>query len=134
MRAPRPLLAALLVLTVAACDATAPSVGARLGEAELNVGETAALGGLAVTFDDVEEDSRCPDTAMCVWSGWAVVRVTVTGAPLRAPSGRLRVADPEREPEAGVRVGSRLVFATALTGDAYSDVDPVLTVAVYEVD
>jgi hypothetical protein len=37
-------------------------------------------GGLAVRFDAVSEDSRCPMNAMCVSAGRAVARVSVIAA------------------------------------------------------
>ena len=35
-------------------------------------------GGIAIRFEDVLEDSRCPEGATCVWAGNAKVSVTVT--------------------------------------------------------
>ncbi len=45
----------------------------------LEVGDSAVLEGVEVSFAEVVEDSRCPDGAQCVWAGKARVRVTVDG-------------------------------------------------------
>jgi hypothetical protein len=51
------------------------SAGARF---TLGVGESAHVdGGLAITFDSVSEDSRCPSDVQCVWEGNAAVAVEV---------------------------------------------------------
>ncbi len=43
-------------------------------EMTVKLGETADCGrGLAITFEDVPEDSRCPVGATCVWAGNARV-------------------------------------------------------------
>ncbi len=124
---------ALLLLPLAllvACDATgenAPPVGAQLGEAEIVLGASATVDGLTVTFEAVDEDSRCPDAAMCVWEGRALIALTIDGAP-----HTVRVANPEATPEAGVLLEDRLVFAVALTGGVEGDRQPVLTVATFE--
>ena len=120
---------ALLVLAflVAGCDASseAPPVAADVtAEAQLVLGESGTVDGVAVTFEAVETDSRCPDTAMCIWPGVALVDLALDGA-----SYRVRVAGPERDPRAGVRVDGRVVFATALTRPApEEDALPVVTV------
>jgi hypothetical protein len=36
--------------------------------------------GLALTFEAVVEDSRCPAGATCVWEGDAIVRIRIDGA------------------------------------------------------
>ncbi|MDH3944097.1 MAG: hypothetical protein OEV06_08400 [Anaerolineae bacterium] len=49
-----------------------------LGEPfRLAVGESAAIGELAIMFIEVSEDSRCPQGARCVWAGQAKARVRV---------------------------------------------------------
>ena len=125
-----PLLAAALFATLApsaGCDASKPVQESEVrvaAVARLALGETATVDGVRVTFERVEEDSRCPDTAMCVWAGVALVDLALDGEPYR-----LRVADPQHEPEAGVRIGGHLVFAVGLSGGPSSDEDPVVTVA-----
>lgn len=58
-----------------------------LGEAvELKPGETALVAEpqLRVTFDKVTEDSRCPSSVSCAWSG--IVNVQMTAASQSQPS------------------------------------------------
>jgi len=126
----RRVLLVLPLLLLAACDTAgeiAPPVGAQLGEAHILLGTSAVVDGLAVAFEAVEEDSRCPDTAMCVWEGRALVALTIEGE-----GHALWVVDPEETPESGVRIGDRLVFAVALTRDVEDDSHPVVTVATFE--
>ena len=47
-------------------------------------GQTATVQGVAVTFQQVVSDSRCPINALCVWAGEATVGVTVRGRGLEA--------------------------------------------------
>ncbi len=123
---------ALLALAFAACDSGPDSetVGAQAGEVAVPLGESASLDGLALSFQAIAEDSRCPEGVDCVWAGRATVRLVVDGAAHTLP-----VVDPEREPDAGVRVGSRVLFAVALTPypseTAPSSDRPVVTVAAF---
>lgn len=128
-------LVLLLVLSLAACDSADTSSypsDSRTGETSIALGQTATLDGLAVTFDEVVTDSRCPSDVECVWEGEAIVTVAVSGA-----TYDLRVVDPEARPENGTRIGDRVVFAVALTpeprSDAPVDVPPTLTLAAYPV-
>ena len=41
---------------------------------------TAEPTGLSITFDSVEQDSRCPINARCAWSGVGIVNATVMNA------------------------------------------------------
>jgi hypothetical protein len=45
---------------------------------ELRYGTSATLQGLKLTFDGVKSDSRCPQDAVCVWAGEAVVTLTMS--------------------------------------------------------
>jgi hypothetical protein len=46
---------------------------------ELRAGASAMVeGGLTLTFDRVTTDSRCPMNALCVWSGNAIVAVSLS--------------------------------------------------------
>ncbi len=71
---------------------------------ELKVGQTAVVADstLALRFEGVPQDSRCPMGVMCVWAGDAVVRLA-----LRTPTDS-STADLHTNPGAGsnnVRVG-----------------------------
>lgn len=75
-------LMSLTALLLSAC-VTTPAYDYRrapvVTEATVPLGQTVAVGktGLSVSFDRVESDSRCPINARCVWSGVAIVDVTV---------------------------------------------------------
>ncbi len=59
-----------------------PVVPARLDTSlALRVGQTAAVAGttLRIRLLGVLEDSRCPEDAVCVWEGDALVRLQVSG-------------------------------------------------------
>ena len=86
----RQLTAAFLIATLAACsgstspalDATAQTdrqVAAReIGRAfEMKIGETFAVGDLRLTFQRVENESRCPIDAICVWAGDAEIALRI---------------------------------------------------------
>ena len=106
----RTLPAALAaVLALAACDGGPLVRGAYTGEAEVELGTAVALDGLAVSFDRVVEDSRCPEDAVCIWPGMAVVALTVEGRPLTLP-----VVDPDRVAESDVRFGNLVLAAIDL--------------------
>lgn len=130
-----PILRAVLLMTVcvlAACDSgpAATSSVEITDQSTLSIGETAVIDQVSVTFVAVETDSRCPDHAMCVWEGWAFVTLDLDGT-----QALVRVVDPERFPQEGVRVGDRIVFATALTGtDPEEDSIPQVTVVTAAVD
>lgn len=128
-------LAVSLVLALAACDASGPeAVAVQTEDARLALGETAVVDGLRITFVEVEGDSRCPRGVVCIWEGVADVALVVEGEPYS-----LSVVDPEMQPEAGVQVGGRVVFAVALTPYPQHGVDPsnetpVVEVATFEAD
>ena len=122
-------LTVLAVLALAGCDATtsASSQIVLSDPVSLALGETATIDGIEITFVDVDADHRCPDGYMCVWEGPAWVRLQVNGAP-----ESLQVVDPEWQPEAGLHVGDRRLYATALTPRPAPDTEarePVVTVA-----
>jgi len=55
----------------------------RLGqEFELKINQEAMVEGegLAVVFESVLEDSRCPEGVDCIWSGNAKIKVELIGA------------------------------------------------------
>ena len=71
----------LLAMLITACSSSAyeyrkerlvTNVEVPLGEAEL-----VANTSLSVKFDSIEQDSRCPINAKCLWAGVAIVNVTV---------------------------------------------------------
>jgi hypothetical protein len=74
---------ALVLLAASGGCANAPAAGTRVApdeEFRLSVGQSADLQGqaLAISFEGVESDSRCPKGEACVWEGDAAVRVMIT--------------------------------------------------------
>ncbi|WP_420455292.1 hypothetical protein [Rubrivirga sp.] len=123
----------LLVLGLIACDSTDAdtyAADAQSGEVSIALDETASLDGLSLTFDDVVEDSRCPAGVACIWEGQARVSLMAGGQEIT-----LLVVDPERRPDAGARVGDRVLFAVRLTPEPTqtpSDDTPVVTVVSFD--
>jgi hypothetical protein len=78
-----PLLAAfgLVAATCNRSQPTAPASSAELGrEFSLRPGQSATVDGLAIRFEEVRGDSRCPVDVQCIWEGDATVVVSVGGA------------------------------------------------------
>ena len=130
------LLVVAAIVGLAACDAADPSVApadAQSGEVALALGASASLDGFSLTFSDVVEDSRCPEDVACFWAGVAIVEVTIDGQ-----SYALTVVDPEREPDAGIRLDGALLFAVRLTpeptADRPSPTERVVTLVTFETD
>ncbi|MFD4404995.1 hypothetical protein ACFWPH_19770 [Nocardia sp. NPDC058499] len=72
-----------IALAVAGCVPAEPAPPPELGtEFTLAVGDTAVLeaGRVTVLLSDVTDDGRCPEGAMCVWEGDAVVHIETTVA------------------------------------------------------
>ena len=84
MSRPRLWLALAAALTLgASCDTEAPSSpGApSTRDVVLAPGESFFLQDLAVKFDGVSADSRCPLGVTCIWEGDAVVELVATDPP-----------------------------------------------------
>jgi hypothetical protein len=73
--------AAALFLLVLGCDAMSPQSPSPDSDFALKAGETARIEGsdLAVRFDDVPNDSRCPVDVQCITAGDATVALRVSG-------------------------------------------------------
>lgn len=128
----RRLFSALAALLLIGCDASGfnerEQAELQAGDVQIALGETARLGGLAISFDAVLTDSRCPLEALCIWAGEASVALTIAGEPVD-----LLVADPQHAPGAGVRIGDVVLYAVALAPypqlDEPSDETPVVAVS-----
>lgn len=50
------------------------------GEVKININEKVKLGHskTTISFDEIQEDSRCPKDVTCVWQGIATVKVSIT--------------------------------------------------------
>jgi hypothetical protein len=69
-----PAIASLLLLSLAGCTGGAGDVA--IGEPfSLRPGESTTIDYLKLTFEGVEEDSRCPEGVNCAWEGNARVRL-----------------------------------------------------------
>lgn len=102
--------------------------GLQAGEVQIPLGETATLDGLTIRFDEVIEDSRCPEDVACVWGGWGRVGLTIDGQ-----ADTLFVYLPETVDKDSVRIGDVTVFAVDLApyprADAPSDATPVVALS-----
>ncbi|MGB1309705.1 MAG: hypothetical protein ACPG47_00770 [Leucothrix sp.] len=73
----------LLAMVVTACTSAYDYRKERLVvELDVPLGKTADVGktGLSVMFDSVEQDSRCPINAKCLWEGVGIVNATIINA------------------------------------------------------
>ena len=71
----------LLAMLITACSSSAYEYRKErlVTNVEVPLGEAALVANtsLSVKFDSVEQDSRCPINAKCLWAGVAIVIVTV---------------------------------------------------------
>jgi hypothetical protein len=84
----------------------------RLGqEFDLKINQEATVEGegLAVTFEAVLEDSRCPDGVDCIWSGNAKIKI-------RSSKGKQTPATIELNTDAGQKMSSYLNYEIRLVG------------------
>lgn len=44
---------------------------------KIPLGQTVDVKGISITFEEVVEDSRCPEGIDCIWAGRAIVKVNV---------------------------------------------------------
>ena len=82
-----------LVLTASSCSRLADVQALLNEEVCLSVGQHASITGedLAVTFEEVTEDSRCPNNVTCVWAGRVSCVVGLTHAGF---SYRMKLTEP----------------------------------------
>ncbi|MBI4296497.1 MAG: hypothetical protein HY667_05220 [Chloroflexi bacterium] len=74
----------LMVISLLAvgCAVRGPKGQAELGqEISLSLGQNIAIEGenLAIRFDEIIEDSRCPKKVVCIWEGRVSVLVRIAG-------------------------------------------------------
>ena len=73
-------LAAIVLVTLTGCS-NSPAVTAGVGEPfTIGVGQSAQIAAesMVVKFNEVIDDSRCPQGVTCIWEGQASSRVTIT--------------------------------------------------------
>lgn len=100
----------LPLLAVTACATVQGSPG------PVALDQTQRVGRLLVTPIKLEEDSRCPMNARCVWPGRVIVRVTID-------DGRSRV---ERKLTLGDPAAPGVVF-DGVTPDRMAGAEPLLS-------
>ena len=74
------LSAVLCLLTMTACSGSSPAAPSPFSrDLVMTPGQTVSVpeGGIAMRFEGVSGDSRCPADAICIQGGDAVVKVTV---------------------------------------------------------
>ena len=78
-------------------------------EFDLKIGRTAVVkaAGLSVTFQEVTEDSRCPQGVDCIWAGNATVRIKLSGSHTASTSVDLKT---ELEPKSKQVDGYRITL------------------------
>jgi hypothetical protein len=89
-------LALMSLAAVTACASASPIAPAPLSrEITLAPGQTATVGGaaIAVRFEGVSGDSRCPADALCILGGDAAVRIQVVPATGTAQAYTLHTGD-----------------------------------------
>ena len=75
------IFTAIVLITFTGCADNKVAVTAGLGEIfTIGVGQSARITGedMIVTFNGVNDDSRCPQNVTCVWEGVASSNVTIT--------------------------------------------------------
>ncbi|MBB3861161.1 hypothetical protein GGQ88_002433 [Novosphingobium hassiacum] len=73
-------LAALPALALSACTIIPPAVEQApppQSDGFAQIGQTIRVGALTIRPDAINEDSRCPMNARCVWAGRVIVAATV---------------------------------------------------------
>lgn len=127
---------ALTFAAVAACSSstlsTEPIVLSQseaADSAKVRVGQTLVVDGIKVRFTGVENDSRCPMDAICVWAGDAVANFSVElDCECRAAAIQLPLHI-NLEPRSGTAYGHRIELkglqpypssASEIKPDAYS--------------
>ena len=101
------------VLAFLACSSNASGakdqVIAPPADVTLQVGTTRSVGGVAIGFVKIQEDSRCPSDVQCVWAGNAAVELSLAsgGAPPVT-----RVVNSTIDPKSVEEYGLRITFKT----------------------
>lgn len=72
---------ASLILIAAGAAGCGGAAGPELAQVNvpfsLSVGERAMVGGIAIRFAGVPQDSRCPSSVVCIWEGDAAVALDI---------------------------------------------------------
>jgi hypothetical protein len=94
---------ALLFFVAVSCAAVSPQSPSPDRDFELRAGTTARLEGsdLAVRFDDVPNDSRCPVDVQCITAGDATVALFVSGGGVAGATHEVHTLDAPRDTRHG---------------------------------
>ena len=72
----------LLAMLVTACGSSAYDYrkDRAVTHVDVPLGKTVSVGttGLSITFDSIEQESRCPVNAKCAWAGVGIINATVS--------------------------------------------------------
>lgn len=105
---------AFTILTAACASSSFPTDPVVYSQSEaadsirVRVGQTVVVGGIRVRFAAVEQDSRCPSTAICIWQGDAVANLVVQqNCDCDSPAIELKLHT-TLEPKSGIAYGSRV--------------------------
>ncbi len=100
---PSAAVGAYLFFVAFSCAAVSPQSPSSDRDFELRAGATARIDGsdLAVRFDDVPKDSRCPVDVLCITAGDATVALFVTGGGVTDASHELHTLDGPSEARHG---------------------------------
>ena len=125
---------ALLIAAVAACSSstttgtdgvaqTSQTVAQReIGRAfEMKIGETISVGELRLTFRGVEQDSRCPIDAVCVWAGDGEIALKIEQGSQSAVAALHTMLEPKKTEWNGYTIA---FVSLAPSQRAASSIDP----------
>lgn len=104
LRLGRAFVATALAVAVSGCAPMETAVVADPGVAfSLPLGKTAAIKGseARITFNKVNEDSRCPVDVQCVWAGDAKIELTISRDGSPAETRTVSVTGPNNEVVSG---------------------------------
>jgi len=100
---------------------------------DLNSGQEAKVQGtpIAVRFQSVSEDSRCPSDVVCVWAGNAVVRLSITSTDASSIDALLNTTlDPKNVTYSGYTIRLIDLKPVPKSGTKIVDADYVATIEV----
>jgi hypothetical protein len=110
----RLIAVAITILTAACASSSFPTDPVVYSQSEaadsirIRVGQTVVVGDIRVRFTAVEQDSRCPSTAICIWQGDATaIMVVERNCDCDSPAFELKLHT-TLEPKSGTAYGSRV--------------------------
>ncbi len=102
----------ILLVPLLGCAGADGSIKAKLGEQfSLHIGQTAQIENepLAIRFNGISQDSRCPRGVLCVWAGEVKCEVTIT---YQYSSSKITLVQPGlTEPSSETYQGYRFTYS-----------------------